>query len=101
MCYSAFEFPANCIYTEAYLDFVSAVVTSNYDVAVRNLHCHYRTSAVYSEYFVQRSTNDVPSMAFKNISINRSYTVILHEVRSEAKAKTFYIITALYHIQVL
>jgi hypothetical protein len=55
------NFPPTVLYTEAYLDFVSAVVTSFYDVAVRNLHWtleHYHTPGVHNsksmtaEYFV-------------------------------------------------
>jgi hypothetical protein len=105
------------LYTEAYLDFVSfkflsAVVTSNYDVAVG---CskeftleHYHTPGVYdsksmtAEHFVQWSANDVPRMAFKFRSAALrfvAYKQLKHEARSEAK--TFLCKYWLYHIQVL
>jgi hypothetical protein len=71
------NFPPTVLYTEAYLDFVSAVVTSYYDVAVRNLHWsiiipqEFTIANRYCRILCLATANDVPSMAFKNISISK------------------------------
>jgi hypothetical protein len=77
MCYSAFEFPANSLYTWSVSRFLR--VCRQFDVILWRCSKeftleHYHTPGVYdsksmtAEYFVQRSANDVPRMAFKNIS---------------------------------
>jgi hypothetical protein len=89
------NFPPTVLYTEAYLDFVSAVVTSYYDVAVRNLHW----SIIIPQEFTIANRR-LPNTLFsdlrttyqewrlKNIS-NCSFVAYKHKVRSEAK--TFFV----------
>jgi hypothetical protein len=71
MCYSAFEFPANSfIYWSPSLFCVGSCDVKLWRCSKEFTLEHYHTPGVYdSKYFVQRSANDVPRMAFKYISI--------------------------------
>jgi hypothetical protein len=112
MCYSAFEFPANSFIYWSVSRFFR--VCRQFDVILWRCSKeftldHYHTLGVYdsksttAEYFVQRSANDVPRMAFKKcFHLRNSALCSTINTRSGAKQRHFLCIKYWpYHIQVL